>query len=146
MKADNPGRMAFFDMAFNGVANIDTQFLQRLRFGENRLAQGPRSKAAFGRLFDQKYQFVHFLCASSPLILPIISAIRLSFSRILSTNCSGGKCAMSSFACGFLRSRLQLLFRSSATGTFHACSFSLRLADHAIAPANSSNCIGAVFV
>ena len=59
-------------------------------------------------------------------MLPMISAMRCSFCRMLAAIWAGGRCGMSSLARGFLRSRLQSLASSSAVDTFQARSFSLR--------------------
>ena len=64
-------------------------------------------------------------------MLPMISAMRCSLCRMLATSSSGGRWVMSAAPRGFLRSRLQLLAINSATGTFHARSFSSRLLHHA---------------
>ena len=76
----------------------------------------------------------------------MISAMRCSFSRMLSASCAGGRWVMSSLARGFLRSRLQPAASSSAAGTFQAWSVSFRLFHQATTGANSSNWMGAVLV
>src|SRR5207248_3249715 len=96
-------RLAFFKVTFHCITNLAPQRLHGFRFSENGMTQGASSISAFRRFFDEEDNFVHLVRASSPLMLPRISTIRRSFSRILSASCSGGKCVMSSLARGFFR-------------------------------------------
>jgi hypothetical protein len=83
----------------------------------------------------------------------MISVIRRSFSRMLSTSCSGGRWAASFFPLGFLMSRFAetsrpspLYLRISAAETFQARSFSSRFPHQVMHAANSSNRRGWVLV
>jgi hypothetical protein len=55
------------------------------------MAESASRKTALGGVFDEEYQFVHFVRANRPLTSPTMSSIRRSLSRILSMTPSGSK-------------------------------------------------------
>jgi hypothetical protein len=61
MEANHAGRIAFFEMAANGLADFFAQSWQFIGLGEDGLAQGARGVTALGCFFDKKYQFAHRL-------------------------------------------------------------------------------------
>jgi hypothetical protein len=83
MQPNDLGRLPLVKMAFHSVANVVAQRIHGFGFGKNGMTQRARRKTAFGRLFDEEYKFVHFVRASRPFILPTMSAIRRSISRLL---------------------------------------------------------------
>lgn len=58
MEADQPRRLAFVEVAADGVPNVGVELLEILRFGEDGLAQRPCGVSTFGGLFDQEDQLV----------------------------------------------------------------------------------------
>jgi hypothetical protein len=83
MKPDDFWSFALVEMALDGVPHLLAKMLQRFGFSKDGMTQSARRKTTFGRLFDEKYQFVHFVRANRPLMLPTISAILRSLSRVL---------------------------------------------------------------
>src|SRR5436190_22841018 len=100
MEAQHFGRLPLLKVTFHRIANVGAQRLHGVRFREDGVTQGTGGVSAVRRFFDEKDNFVHLVRARSPLTLPRISAIRRSFSRILSASSAGGRCAMSSLARG----------------------------------------------
>src|SRR5438045_5849266 len=82
MQTDYLRRVSVLEMAIDGVADLLTEGVQRVRLSKNRLAQSPRSKTAFRRFLDHKNDFIHALgpktCLQSFLDSPSVGKNALS--------------------------------------------------------------------
>ncbi len=61
MKADDPGAAGFVEMAADGIADALFEFWEGFGLGEDGLAEGTSLVAPFGRLFNNKDDFIHGL-------------------------------------------------------------------------------------
>jgi hypothetical protein len=58
--------LSLVEVALDGVPHVAAKLIQRFRFRKDGLAKRASHIAAFGRLFDEEYQFVHFVQAKGP--------------------------------------------------------------------------------
>ena len=83
MESDDFWSLALVEMALDGVAHVAAKLLHRSRFRKNGLAKRASRITTFGRLFDEEYQFIHFVQANRPLLLPTLSSIHRPLSSTL---------------------------------------------------------------
>ncbi len=63
MEANDLGSFALVEMALNGVPHLLAKLFQRVCYGKDGLAKRAGCETTFRRLFDEEYQFVHFVRA-----------------------------------------------------------------------------------
>ena len=61
VQPDDLRRLTIVKMTMNRIAHIRVQFSQAIGLGHNGLTQRSGHVATLGRVFDHKYDFIHFI-------------------------------------------------------------------------------------